>query len=171
LKTELIIAGLLTIHLLIAWPTHYFINKTDRLNESQKSNYFLLIWCIPILWSLFVRVKFMKKEIDVMTKDKRKRNSGTNSDNWMGITGGGSDSSYYSITKQKLVDIKMASIHKVLSRVSNTVPISYFKKLKRIRLAGLRSVLIPTHAVRIVIAYGKTAQLNVKIRQFDSFID
>jgi hypothetical protein len=77
----------------------------------------------------------------------------------------------YSITKQKLVDIKMASIHKVLSRVSNTVPISYFKKLKRIRLAGLRSVLIPTHAVRIVIAYGKTAQLNVKIRQFDSFID
>jgi hypothetical protein len=94
LNIELTIAGILTIHLLLAWRTHYFITNLNKLTERQKSDQLLLNWSIPIIWSMVVRLRFKKKKIDVMTKDKRKRSSGTNTDDWMGLTGGGSDSGF-----------------------------------------------------------------------------
>lgn len=94
LNIELTIAGILTIHLLLAWRTHYFITNLNKLTERQKSDQLLLNWSIPIIWSMVVRLKFKKKKIDVMTKDKRKRTSGINTDDWMGLTGGGSDSGF-----------------------------------------------------------------------------
>ena len=92
LDIKLIISGLLMVHLLFAWTTHYFILNSKRLNKRQKSNWLLLNWSIPILWSIIVRIKLKEKKNDVMTKAKRKRSSGNNTDNWMGMTGGGSDS-------------------------------------------------------------------------------
>lgn len=78
------------LHVIYAWRTQLKINETTSFNSFQKRFNSVLIWVIPFFWSLITRSIIREPKIQVMTKSHRKRgSSGDNSDNWMGLTGGG----------------------------------------------------------------------------------
>lgn len=86
-----IIIGLIFItHVLLAYRTQLLINDSDYLTASRKRINTILNWTIPFVWSFVARNYLKAEKLTAMTKSKRDRKSGgNNSDNWIGLTGGG----------------------------------------------------------------------------------
>ena len=76
-------------HLVLAGRTQVKIIKTTYLNESQKIFNSALNWIIPYAWGFIIRSMIVEPKIKVVTKNDRKRNPRSNSDNWEGLTGYG----------------------------------------------------------------------------------
>jgi hypothetical protein len=70
------------------------ISKSKCLNRNQKKVNILLIWLIPFIWGLIVRGIINPKGYSIMTKNKRGKNRGKNTDNWESLTGLGDGSEF-----------------------------------------------------------------------------
>ena len=77
----------LVLHLTYAASTQNKITRTHSLSNERKRLNSILTWCIPFLWALLVRSIIKEPKLTVMTKNRRKPNSGGNTDDWGNLTG------------------------------------------------------------------------------------
>ena len=90
MNTTLFFWGIALIaHIILAIKAQLNIRKTNLLSSTQKRINILLIWLIPIVWSLVIMEVLKPPKVRVMTKGKRKRKTGSPTDNWMHLTGNG----------------------------------------------------------------------------------
>lgn len=78
---------LLVLHLIYAFIIHRKLLNSKMLGSKQRKINLVLIWLFPFIWSFIIH-QITKEDNKVMTKDDRKLEPGSNSDNWFKLTGG-----------------------------------------------------------------------------------
>ncbi|WP_109829529.1 hypothetical protein [Reichenbachiella versicolor] len=88
-KFEIFIIVTSLPHIILAVITQMIILKTTKLNPNQKIINTILNWVIPYVWGFIIRKMIKEPVLKVYTKQNRKRNSNSNTDNWKTLTGFG----------------------------------------------------------------------------------
>lgn len=66
------------------------INQAYYVKEERRTLHKKLIWILPFIGPLLIKSHWKKsKELEVMTKDKRGKSKGRNTDDWQNLTGNG----------------------------------------------------------------------------------